>query len=219
MNRIVALVVLCAATHLLISPLYAGASGMLRITRPHLEYAVLRDNEAVGVHVIDFSRAGDTTNVKISTNVVVKVAFIPVYRFEHAGLETWQGNRLISIRTRTNDDGTPHELAATANGDRLRVAGDGQQGDVIGAIIPASLWNAAIVSQSSILNTLDGRQMPISVIDQGEEVVHAAGADVAAHHYTISGGLDRDLWFDRTNTLVRVAFAAKDGSHIVYQLR
>lgn len=214
------LAAVCAAALFLISPVHAGvAAGLLRITRPHLEYAVLRDNEAVGMHVIDFSRSGDTTNVKISTNVVVKVAFIPVYRFEHAGFETWQGNRLISIKTRTNDDGTPHQLAATAYGGHLRVSGDGSAGDVGGAIIPASLWNAAIVSQSSILNTLDGREMPISVVDRGEEVVRAANADVAAHHYTISGGLDRDVWFDRTNTLVRVAFAAKDGSHIVYQLR
>jgi hypothetical protein len=219
MKKIAALAAVCAAASLLISPLQAGAGGMLRITRPHLEYTVLRDQETVGLHVIDFTRSGDTTNVKISTNVVVTVAFIPVYRFEHAGLETWQGSRLVSIRTRTNDDGTPHQLSATAEGDHLRVAGDASQGNVGGAIIPASLWNAAIVNQSSILNTLDGREMPISVVDQGNEIVSAAGAEVSAHHFTVSGGIDRELWFDRSNTLVRVAFAAKDGSHIFYQLR
>lgn len=219
MKRIAVFAAICSAVQLLISPLHAAAAGAVRITRPHLEYSVLRDQELVGAHVVDLSSSGNTTNVKVSTNVVVKVAFITVYRFEHAGLETWQGNRLVSIRTRTNDDGTPHQLSATAEGDHLRVAADGSQGSVGGAIIPASLWNAAIVNQGSILNTLDGREMPISVIDRGDEIVRAGGGNVTARHYTISGGIDRDVWFDRTNTLVRVAFAAKDGSHIVYQLR
>lgn len=219
MKKIAALAAVCSVAQLLISPLHAGAAGTVHITRPHLEYAVLRDQEVVGAHVVDFSSSGNTTNVKVSTNVVVKVAFITVYRFEHAALETWQGNRLVSIRTRTNDDGTPHQLSATAEGDHLRVAADGSQGNVAGAIIPASLWNAAIVNQGSILNTLDGREMPISVADRGDETVRTGTGSVTARHYSISGGLDRDVWFDRTGTLVRVAFAAKDGSHIIYQLR
>jgi Domain of unknown function (DUF6134) len=220
MQRFSLLAAIGALTLFPLSPLQAGAVGAgVHITRPHLEYTVLRDHEMVGTHVIDFSRYGDTMNVKIATNVVVKIAFIPVYRFQHSGIETWQGNRLIALKTRTNDDGTPHQLAAAAEGDHLRVAGDGAKRSVAGAILPASLWNEAIVNQSALLNTLNGTEMRVSVIDRGSDIVNSGGVDVSAHHYTISGGLDRDVWFDNDNTLVRVAFAAKDGSHIVYQLR
>ena len=69
------------------------------------------------------------------------------------------------------------------------------------------------------MNTLDGTQMRIAVVDKGEEMVEASGANVPARHFAISGGINRDVWFDRANTLVRVAFAGKDGSSIVYQLR
>jgi hypothetical protein len=214
---------ICAAGALMLvtqSPSRAGAVATgLHIARPHLEYAILRDNEQVGTHVIDFSRAGETTNVKINTNVVVKVAFIAVYRFQHSGLETWQGNRLVALKSRTDDDGTPHQVSVTAEGDHLSVAGDGNLRVAPGGIVPASLWNQTIIGQSALLNTLDGTQMRVSVADRGNETVHAGGADIPAHHYSISGGIDRDVWFDQQNTLVRVAFAAKDGSHIVYQLR
>ncbi len=197
----------------------AQAGGAGQFARSHLDFVVVRNNEAVGRHVIDFSHNGDTTNVKISTNVVVKIAFIPVYRFEHSAVETWKGNQLIALRSRTNDDGTAHELAVAAEGDHLRVAGDGSQTTAAAAILPASLWNPGIVRQTRLLNTLTGKQMPITVVDKGEEIVVASGAKVPAHHFTISGGINRDVWFDRANTLVRVAFAAKDGSSIVYQLR
>jgi Domain of unknown function (DUF6134) len=116
----------------------------------------------------------------------------------------------------TNDDGTPHHLAVTRRGDHLKVAGDGAQRAAAATILPASLWNAG---KSTLLNTLDGTQMRVSVQDKGEEMVRAGGVRAPAHRFTISGGPNRDVWFNRNNTLVRVQFAAKDGSTIVYKLR
>jgi Domain of unknown function (DUF6134) len=184
-----------------------------------LDYTVVRNGESVGRHVIDIARDGDSTSVRISTNVVVKIAFIPVYRFEHQGLETWRGNHLVALKSQTNDDGTAHHVAVAMEGDHLRIAGDGAQTTAAATILPASLWNSGIVYQSTLLNTLNGTQMRVSVADQGEEMVQARGTQVLAHHFTISGGLNRDVWFDASNTLVRVQFAAKDGSTVVYQLK
>lgn len=184
-----------------------------------LEFAIVRDGENVGRHVIDFSRDGNSTNVRISTNVVVKVAFITVYRFEHQGLETWRGDQLVALRSQTNDDGTAHHVAVATEGDHLRVASDNNPAIAAASILPASLWNARVIYQSSLLNTLDGSQMRVAVEDKGEETVRAHGVPVSAHHFSISGGLNRDIWFDRSNTLVREQFAAKDGSNIVYELR
>jgi hypothetical protein len=179
----------------------------------------VRNGENVGRHVIDISRNGDSTSVRISTNVVVKVAFIPVYRFEHQGMETWRGNQLVALKSQTNDDGTSHHLAVTAEGDHLRVDGDGGEAMAAATILPASLWNSGIIYQTTLLNTLDGTQMRVAVADRGEEIVEAHGAQVPAHHFSISGGLNRDVWFDRSKTLVRVQFAAKDGSTVTYVLR
>jgi len=61
--------------------------------------------------------------------------------------------------------------------------------------------------------------MRVPVQDKGVDVVPVGSACARAHHFTTSSGLNRDVWFDRNNRLVRVRFAAKDGSKIVYQLR
>ena len=55
----------------------------------HLEYDVLRNGEPVGQHVMDFKSSGDGLQAQISTNVVVKMAFITVYRFEHSSIRAW----------------------------------------------------------------------------------------------------------------------------------
>ena len=211
---VVCLIAVTASLLAVGTPQSQAASGAAQ-----LDYVVFRDGEPVGRHVIEFNRQGDSTNVKITTHVAVKLAFITVYRFDHSGVESWKGNHLLSMKSETYDDGTSHQLSVTSEGDHLSVAADGTQSDAPAAILPASLWQAGTVHQSSLLNTLDGTVMRVSVRDEGEDLLNTDGKSFPAHHYKMSGGLQRELWFDKSNTLVRLQFAAKDGSNIVYQLR
>jgi hypothetical protein len=193
------------------------ATAMAAATR--LDFTVLKDGEAIGHHRIELVRDGDAENVSIKTDIVVKVVFVPVYRFEHTGSETWRNGHLVSLRSQTNDDGEKHTLQATARDDRLDVTGDGTVSQASDAIIPASLWNRDLVRQSVLLNTLTGKQMAIKVADLGADPVAVHGSRVLAHHYKVTGELERELWYDDANTLVLVKFKAKNDSEIRYVLQ
>jgi len=185
----------------------------------HFEYAVIRNGDQIGSHVLDFNRAGDSIEVRIATNIQVKVAFFTVYRFEHNGVESWRKDRLVALKSRTNDNGTAHALSVAEEAGKLRINGDGAVAFADPAIIPGSLWNPAVVRQSIILNSLDGSQMKVVIKDMGEERVHARESDVSARHYRISGQLGRDVWFDRNGTLVRMHLKGQDDSDIYYELK
>lgn len=181
-----------------------------------LDFTVLRNGSEVGRHEMLFRSEADGLKIDIRTNVAVKVAFITAYRFEHEGHEVWQGARLARLWSKTNDDGTKHVLDVTAGGDSLVVMADGKEPEKSTASIPASLWNERIVQQKSILNTLDGSRMAIQVADLGTEAVLVKGAKIPARHYAITGDLQREVWYDAQNVLVKVRFKAKDGSDIEY---
>ncbi len=181
-----------------------------------LDFTVLRNGSEVGRHEMLFRSEADGLKIDIHTNVAVKVAFITAYRFEHEGHEVWQGAHLARLWSKTNDDGTKHVLDVTAGGDSLVVMADGKELEKSSASIPASLWNERIVQQKSILNTLDGSRMAIQVADLGTEIVLVKGAKVPARHYSITGDLQREVWYDAQNVLVKVRFKAKDGSDIEY---
>ncbi len=181
-----------------------------------LDFTVLRNGTEVGRHEMLFRSEADGLKIDIRTNVAVKVAFITAYRFEHEGHEVWQGAHLARLWSKTNDDGTKHVLDVTAGGDSLVVMADGKEPEKSSASIPASLWNERIVQQKSILNTLDGSRMAIQVADLGTEIVLVKGAKVPARHYAITGDLQREVWYDAQNVLVKVRFKAKDGSDIEY---
>lgn len=181
-----------------------------------LDFTVLRNGSEVGRHEMLFRTDADGLKIDIRTNVAVKVAFITAYRFEHEGHEVWQAGRLARLWSKTNDDGTKHVLDVTAGGESLVVMADGKEAQKLSASIPASLWNERIVQQKDILNTLDGTRMAIKVADLGTEAVAVKNTVVPARHYVITGDLQRELWYDAQNVLVKVRFKAKDGSDIEY---
>lgn len=188
--------------------------------RGPLSFTVLRDGEAVGTHVLRFQpNPDDSLNVSVDTNVVVKMAMIPVYRFEHHGREVWKDGHLVALSSETNDDGTRHALKVAGDGGGLAVNGDGSASRMPVETLPASLWNNGTVARSSLMNTLDGHAMAVRIADLGADQINASGRTIPAHHYAMTGDLSRELWYDGSGTLVQVRFKAKDGSDIQYVLR
>jgi hypothetical protein len=184
-----------------------------------LDFTVLRNGEEVGHDRIDLDRRGPELKVKVETRVVVRIAFVPVYRFEHDGTESWRDGQLVSLSSDTNDDGKRHRLSVTSQGNRLRIESDGSASEAEPGLIPASLWNDQLVRQSVLLNTIDGSRMSVAVARLGAEPVEVGRNRVQADHYRITGALNRDLWYTAEGELVRVAFDGSDGSHIAYVLR
>jgi hypothetical protein len=122
------------------------------------------------------------------------------------------------LRAATTRRGAAHELEVRRAGQRLHVTSNGSQHESAGNLIPASLWHPDLVTRSLLLNTLDGREMPVSVTEQPGETVQVRGRTVNARHFVVSGRLERELWYDSDGVLVKAAFAAKDNSRIEYVL-
>jgi hypothetical protein len=84
-------------------------------------------------------------------------------------------------------------------------------------VIPASVWNAALVRQTVALDPQDGSVTPIAVVDHGEEPLVLEGRPTTAHHYSISTGIPQDVWYDEHDRLVKVELVGSDGSKIEYR--
>ncbi len=187
-----------------------------------LDFTVLRDGEEIGTHVLHFDVADNgNVDVDIETDIEVSMMFVTVYRFEHEGHEHWENGRLFSLKSRTDDDGEDHDLVVTADEDVIRVADNGVTGERPAGLLPASLWNDGIVAQptTTLLNTLNGSAMAVTVTRVGEEEVEGVSGPVKATHYVLAGDLSRELWYDPMGVLVKVRFSADDGSNIEYVLR
>jgi len=80
-----------------------------------LNFDVIRKGKDIGDHSYRFSGSEGSFTVKVITDVVVKVPLIrtTAYSFKHSSIETWKGGKLQQLKSATQDDGVPHQLATT----------------------------------------------------------------------------------------------------------
>lgn len=183
-----------------------------------LAFTVLRDGKPIGTHRLMFdSKGGDVTTVDIETKIAVKVLFVTAYRFEHSGHEVWTGDRIAALSSNTNDDGEKHDVSLKIEGGVLKGMADGKAASDDPSAPLGSLWSPAPAGTTVMTNTVTGKPMKVSVDAVGQEKVALPnGNSVEARHLAIHGDLERDVWYGPNNTLVKLAFKAKDGSAITY---
>ncbi len=201
------------ALALLALPLYPAAADVPAATKTHQTYDIIRQGSKIGTNIVDVERRGDTTEVKISTKVLVKIMFVEAYRYEHEATESWKAGQLAAFTSQTNDNGTDHKVTITAGANKLDIVADGKHSDAPLSLRPASLWDRSFNAQTELFDPANGKRLAVQTKDLGDEKLTVTGVAHDTHHYKISGDLDRDVWFDG-DTLVRMKLVGSDHSTI-----
>jgi hypothetical protein len=181
-----------------------------------MNYAIMRNGDQIGATTVRLHRKGRETTAEVVTEVRVKVAFVTVYRYEQTETERWVDGRLVALNSVTDDNGTLHKVTATSRGNVLAVNADGKTSEVDPAVMPVSLWNAALVQKTIALDTQDGSLVKLSVVDHGKEQLVLQGQPRTAHHYSIHTTFPQEVWYDESRQLIKVALRGSDGSKIEY---
>jgi Domain of unknown function (DUF6134) len=191
----------------------AGAQASTETTR----FAITRNGEQIGVHLIEVNRSGQEISVTVVTDLTVKVLFVTAYRLQLTASERWVNGRLVALSSRSDNNGTRHFVSVAAKGFSLEVKVDGKVTLIDPNIMSASFWNPELLGRPIILDAQDGQIMPVSVRDGGEEDLTINGRIVKAHRYTINSRYSQDVWYDDQARLVQAKLVASDGSVIMYR--
>lgn len=169
-----------------------------------LAFDVTRKGTDIGDHVFTFSGGAADFDVKVATDIAVRVPLIrtKVYSYEQQSSERWRGGHLVHLVSTTDNDGKAEAVDANVN-----------------QLLPGSLWSADTVRASKLFNTIDGTTMRVQVADLGMDRIEAGGDSIDAHHFRIAGDLERDVWYDANGYLARLTLIADDGSTVTYVRR
>jgi Family of unknown function (DUF6134) len=181
-----------------------------------MRFVIMRNGEQIGTHAIEISRNGPETNVRITTDLTVKVLFITAYRLQHSATERWVNGQLVAFNSTTDNNGVRHKVSASRSASGLEVDADGKTSRVDQAVLPASLWNAELMRRRAAFDPQDGQVDPISVTDDGMEDLYLGARTLKARHYEIKGRYSQDVWYDESGRLVQVKLVGSDGSVISY---
>jgi hypothetical protein len=181
-----------------------------------MRFAIMRNGEQIGTHAIEISHTGAETNVRIATDLAVKVLFVTAYRLQHSAVERWVNGQLVAFNSSTDNNGVRHKVSASRSPSGLEVEADGKTTRVDQNVLPASLWNAELMRRKAAMDPQDGQVDPISVTDDGTEELNLGVRTLKAHHYEIKGRYSQDVWYDERGRLVQVKLFGRDGSVISY---
>jgi len=186
----------------------------------NLVFRVLRNGTEIGTHRVSFSAAaGGRVMVQTRIELAMKLAFITAFRYRQEADELWQGDRVVWVKCRTDDDGDVTEVSGALNGSRFRLTGPAgivtTRPDVFTS---NSLWNARVVDHRALIDLQRGDEVDLAVRRVGEARVRAAAAEVTAEHYQIeTARILADLWHDTTGRWVKAMFKIR-GHTIEYVL-
>lgn len=183
-------------------------------------FEVFLDDRPIGQQRFVVQDSGDGRRVAIEARFDVDFLFFDAYDYAHRNTEYWQDGCLQSLDAETDDNGTQYRLRGERgeNGFKLRV--NGQVSVLPGCVMTFAYWNPAILKASRLLNTQDGRYMPVSVASLGTETLAVADSTMAATRYRLEAeGLSIDLWYAEADGRWLKLESLVDNNRLVFKPR
>lgn len=181
-----------------------------------LMFDVMRKGKKIGWHRLRFEPTAD--GLKVLVDVTLKVGFGPItlFSYQHDATEIWRGDEWLSVEALTVQNGK--RLMVTARRGANGVAVDGPKGRFTApaGTLAATHWNRRMLD-GPFLNTQTGQVQRPRIARVGETTIPARSGQIRAEHFTISGDVELDTYYDAGPTWAGLRFKGGDGSIITYQ--
>ena len=186
------------------------------ITQP-VNFIVERKGSDIGTYTARFSRTPAGLKVTSKMNLKVRLLGLPVYSYRYTSEEIWQGSVLHALDVSVNDNGKRSAVKGTRQGNAFAWNNGSRNYSVKGNIFPSNHWNANVLGQRRVLNTLTGKVNNVSIRRAGSERLNCSFGTVNATRYVYSGQLKTEAWYTSSGRWVGLRFDAKDGSTIMFK--
>lgn len=182
-------------------------------------FDVYREDEKVGFHRVGLDKAGEDLLVRSTFELKVDFLFFTAFRYLYRSEARWRRGLLNSLKVTVDDDGRLFTLDSRREGERMTITNPNGRYTANLPLFPTNHWNAAVLGENRVLNTLTGRINNVQIVPTGREAVVTERGRVSATRYTYTGDLDTEVWYDDAGRWVKMRFKGRDGSNIEYVCR
>ncbi|MEM1230100.1 MAG: DUF6134 family protein [Pseudomonadota bacterium] len=176
----------------------AGHSFSRPVEQPQtLEFEVSYDGRKLGTHRYTLTPEADALRVTSTTRLRYRLAFVPLFRYDHEASELWRDGCLVSLDATTNDDGTRYDVSARQDDGMLTLERRKPQADSedVPADCPASFayWDRTRLERAALLNAQTGKLEGIEFQAEGEDEIN--GIATRRYRLTTGAGAELMLWY------------------------
>ncbi len=184
-----------------------------------IEFDVTRKGDRVGFHRVKFTQEGASTLVSSTFQLQIDLWIFTAFKYLYTSEARWVDGRLRSLSATVDDGGTLSSVDVRPDGDRLMIANGAATYSALPPLYPTNHWNASVLQQKKVLNTLTGHLNSVDIQPRGREAVTTERGVISATRYAYTGDLDTEVWYDDDGRWVKMRFVGRDGSAIEYVCR
>ena len=205
----------------ILGALFGLAPGLANATTSQeWRFKVLLEDREVGSHRFRVEERNGERRVESDARFTVKILFIDAYRYSHQARETWRGDCLQAIESRTDDNGERLAVRGERRSSRFEIAAPDGHTTAPGCVMSFAYWNPAMLQQAKLLNAQTGALVPVRVEALGEESVQVRGTAVAARRYALHAPDFRiDVWYAADDRWVQLESRTEGGKRLRYLIQ
>jgi len=182
-----------------------------------IEFDVIRDGQVVGQHTTRFQVQANKLVIKTLMNLKIKFFSIPFYSFNYDATEIWINDLMTNLDVSVLDGSERKIIKAFSTTDGFFIKGPAGDFVISEPIITTNHWNANILKERQVLNTITGAVNQVQITNKGSERISVKKGLLTATRYDYTGDLtNTSAWYDNEGRWVKLQFIARDGSTISY---
>jgi hypothetical protein len=180
----------------------------------HFDVSV--DGLPIGSHDLVLQENGDARSVKSD----MRFGLLGMHTYQQHEEESWQGNCLARLDTRTEEKGNVTVVAGHPEAGAFVVDGPRGHEQLPACVMTFAYWNPVVRKQTHLVNIQTGAWTPVTVHALGKESVDVRGASVMADHYRIDTERNRiEVWYGPAGEWISLRSTTRDGHVLAYRLR
>jgi hypothetical protein len=182
-------------------------------------FRVYLDEREIGYHNFYLQQAGDVRVLRSEANFEYRLMFVKLFHYEHENRETWDGDCLSRIESRTDSNGQPYHVDGQAETGYFQVDGSAGEAKLPECVMSFAYWNPAFLDQGQLLNTQNGEFLDVAISAPIAEPLTVRGEPQTSYRYRLEAGeLRLDLWYSDKNEWLALESEVRGGRKLRYEL-
>lgn len=183
-----------------------------------LAYEISRKGKPLGFQTLTFSRS-ETGELIVDVHIEIdfKLGPIPIFRYLHDNREVWRDGVLLSIKSKTYNNGKDVSVDLKLEDGRYVGSGTRFEDNLQAPLLSTSYFNPNFIRQSLLISSQDGRLLEPGIEMIGVETLNIQDEPVQATRFRVSGKLRIDIWYTDAGRWVKTEFARGGNTLVVKQ--
>ena len=182
-------------------------------------FRVFLDDKEIGYHNFSLQAQEDQLQLQSEAKFEYRLLFVKLFGYEHENIETWDGNCLTEIKSKTDSNGEPFQVNGTLEGESFLLSGSAGESQLPPCSMSFAYWNPDFLEQDRLINVQNGEVLDIEVSEPERVELEVRGVLQPAYRYLLGAGeMKIELWYSVNNEWLALETDARGGRRLRYQL-